>query len=89
MYPDIVLHKDMYEAQAILRNITSNYLYKDILEFENIKKSELLIKLLQALALQIGNQVSDNELANLLNCSRDTVNRYINLLEKSFVIFRL
>lgn len=89
MYPDIVLNKDIYEAQTILRNIASNYLYKDILEFESVKKSELLIKLLQALALQVGNQVSDNELANLLNCSRDTVNRYIDLLEKSFVIFRL
>ena len=89
MYPDIILSDDYYEKEVILRNIASNYLYKDILEHENIKKSDLIIKLLQALALQVWNQVSDNELANLLNVSRDTINRYINLLEKSFVIYRL
>ncbi len=89
MYPDIVLWENYEESRIILENISSNYLYKDILEHENIKKSNLLIKLLQALALQIWNQVSDNELANLLNCNRDTINRYLDLLEKSFIIFRL
>jgi hypothetical protein len=53
MYPDIILNKDFQRIEIILRNISSNYLYKDVFEFESLKKPELLIKLLQALALQI------------------------------------
>lgn len=89
MYPDSILSQDYTLTETLLRNIASNYLYKDVLEHENIKKPDLLVRLLQALALQVGNQVSDNELATLLGVGRATILRYIDLLEKSFVIFRL
>jgi predicted AAA+ superfamily ATPase len=72
-----------------LQNIASNYLYKDVLSLVDINKPELLEKLLQALALQIGSEVSYSELANLLDVSIPTIERYINLLEKSFIIFKL
>lgn len=65
------------------------YLYKDILEWSKIKKSDKLLKLLQVLAFQIGNQVSYNKLANTVGINKETVENYINLLEKSFVIYRL
>ena len=88
LYPDIY---DKGEAEAIeeLNELTSNYLYKDILQHQNIKKPELVINLLRALALQIGSEVSIHELAGLLKQNSHTINRYIEILEKSFVIFRL
>lgn len=88
LYPDIV-QKDEYEASILLDNLTDKYLYKDILEFEQIKKPEKLIKLLQLLAFQLGNQVSKHELATQLSINRETIERYLNLLEKAFIIFRL
>ncbi len=88
LYPDIAFAAED-EARLLLDNLSSKYLYRDVLEFENLKNPELLLKLLQLLALQIGNLVSVHELANTLRISSATVERYINLLEKSFVIFRL
>lgn len=87
-YPEIVLASDK-DAQILLDDLSSKYLYKDILEFENLKRSDIIFKLLQLLALQIGQEVSLNEIANTLQTNRKTVARYIDLLEKSFVIFRL
>jgi predicted AAA+ superfamily ATPase len=72
-----------------VKNLASNYLYKDLLIFNNLKNSDILLKLLQALSLQIGNEVSYNELANLLSIGKQTVANYIDLLEKTFVVFRL
>ncbi|NJM14690.1 MAG: DUF4143 domain-containing protein [Bacteroidales bacterium] len=72
-----------------LNDISINYLYKDILQFENIKKPELVHKLLNAIALQLGSEVSLNELAQTTGTNVHTVKRYIELLEKSFIIFRL
>lgn len=72
-----------------LRDLTDNYLYKDAFEYEGLKKPDTLVKLLQLLAFQIGNEVSYNELAVKLEVGRDTVIRYIGLLEKAFVLFRL
>lgn len=87
-YPEIAQsQKD--DAQLLLDNLSSKYLYKDILIYDRIKKPNLLISLLQYLALQIGQEVSTNELANKLRCSRDTVVNYLDILEKSFIIFRL
>ncbi|MGD9153262.1 MAG: ATP-binding protein [Gammaproteobacteria bacterium] len=87
-YPEIIMAaRD--DAIRLLNDLTNKYLYKDILEFENIKKPDLIIKLLQLLAFQVGNEVSRNELAVTLQVSRATINRYIDLLEKAFVIFRL
>jgi len=87
MYPEIVKKSD--EAEILLKSLASSYLYKDVLQYQDIRKPELLEKLLTALALQIGSEVSYNELANLLGVSKQTVANYIQLLEKSFVIFHL
>jgi len=87
-YPEIIKHGHA-DAQVLLDNLSSKYLYKDILIFDRLKKSELLIKLLQLLALQIGQEFSIQELAINLQCNRDTVINYLDILEKSFVIFRL
>ena len=69
--------------------LTNNYLYKDLFAYKGIKKPELIQKLVRALALQLGSEVSYNELSNLLGVDRGTVETYINLLEKCFVVFRL
>ena len=69
--------------------LTNNYLYKDILSYKGIKKPDLLQKLVRALALQLGSEVSYNELSNLLGVDKETVENYIGLLEKCFVVFRL
>ncbi len=89
LYPEVFGCQSEIDARQRLENIASNYLYKDILEIENIKKSDKLSQLLQLLALQIWNEVSMNELWQRLSMSKNTVERYIDLLEKSFVIKRL
>ena len=86
-YPEIVNHSE--HARMLLQNIVNSYLYKDLLEYKGIKKPDVLRKLVMALALQIGNEVSYNELANLLGIDKETVENYIDLLEKCFVVFRL
>ncbi len=86
-YPEVVLNET--EAKDLLKLLTHSYLYKDILIWQKIKKSDKLIKLLQALAYQIGNQVSYNELGQLVGLDNETVENYIILLEQSYVIFRL
>lgn len=87
MYPDIVL--DSGNRDAYLKELARSYAYKDILAYQNIKNHDALIKLLQALALQIGNEVSYNELSNLLGIDKKTVENYVHILEKAFIIFRL
>ncbi|NOQ68197.1 AAA family ATPase [Patescibacteria group bacterium] len=87
-YPEVFfLSED--DARSRLDEISSNYLYKDILSFEGIKKSSVIVNLLQLLALQLGNEVSYSEIARQLGISRLTVQKYLNLLEQSFVIFSL
>lgn len=88
LYPEIY-NSGEEEKKELLANIANNYLYKDILEFENIKKSDQLFGLLQLLALQIGNEVSLSEIGQQLGMDKLTVQKYINLLEKAFVIFDL
>jgi predicted AAA+ superfamily ATPase len=88
LYPDVV-HTGDQEAVEELNDIAGGYLYKDILQHQNVRKPELVINLLRALALQVGNEVSIHELANLLKENSHTVNRYLDILEKSFVIVRL
>ncbi len=87
MYPDVISHRS--EAREILKQLSSSYLYKDVLSLTGIKKPDLLDKLLKALALQLGNEVSYNELARLLEIDKVTVAKYIDLLEKAFIVFRL
>lgn len=86
-YPEIVINP--VEKETLLTNIASAYLFKDILSFQDIRRSDLLEKLLRALALQIGSEVSINELSDLLGADRNTISRYLALLEQSFIIFRL
>jgi hypothetical protein len=87
MYPDVI--NNFSNEYEILKNLVSSYLYKDILALAGIRKSDVLDKILQALALQIGSEVSYNEIAQLVGVDKNTVNTYIDLLEKSFVVFRL
>ncbi|MFP4180229.1 MAG: ATP-binding protein [Spirochaetaceae bacterium] len=88
LYPEIT-DKSEKDAAALIQNLSSKYLYRDILELENLKKPELLTNLLQLIALQLGSEVSRNEIAHKLHTSRETIERYLDLLEKSFVIYRL
>ena len=88
-YPEIVKRKSFEEKIQLLRELSTSYLYKDILEFQQVKNPNLINKLLKALALQIGQEVSYNELSSLLEVDKSTIERYVDLLEKCFVIFRL
>ena len=86
-YPDVLNHSD--EAKEILMNIAGSYLYKDLLSLEGIRKPVLLEKLLVALALQMGSEVSYNEIAQTIGSDSKTVEKYIDLLEKCYIVFRL
>lgn len=86
-YPAIVTNPG-FEAE-MLTNLAGSYLYKDILMWENIRHSDKLDKLLKAVAYQIGSDVSYSELGSLCSLDSKTVEKYISLLEKAFVIFRL
>ena len=86
-YPEIVTKPG--EERRLLKLLASSYLYKDLLMLEQIKKPLILEKLVPALALQIGNEVNYQELAQTIGGDRKTVDKYIDLLEKAFVVFRL
>jgi len=86
-YPDVILSNS--NEIEILGQLTTSYLYKDIFSYNLIKKPTILEKLLQALALQIGNEVSFNEIGQLIGLDPTTVERYVDLLEKAYVVFRL
>ena len=86
-YPEIVTKPQ--EKEKNISHIANNYLYKDALEFQQLKNPEIIESLVRALALQIGSLVSYNELANLLKIDKKTVSKYIRILEKALVIFRL
>ena len=88
-YPEIFHFKNNKEKSIYLAELSNAYLYKDVLEIGNIKHSLKIRKLLQLLAFQIGSEVSLTELGNTLDISKNTVAHYIDLLEKSFVVFRL
>lgn len=87
MYPEIV--SSLGKEKENLRLISSSYLYKDILAYQKIRHPEVLDKLLQALALQIGGEVSYTELANIVGVDKVTIASYIQILEKAFIVFRL
>lgn len=86
-YPDVVVNPGSEEE--LLAQLADSYLYRDILTLDKIKKSEKIVKLLQAIALQIGSEVSYNELGQLCGLDSKTVERYVILLEQSYIIFRL
>lgn len=87
MYPDIIVNKE--NRRNSLMELSTSYSYKDILQFDKIRNSTILEKLLQLLALQIGSEVSYNELANSLGIDKNTVARYVDILEKAFIIFTI
>ncbi len=89
MYPEIILSENKAEKVEHLTDLINSYLFKDIFVFEKIRKSSFLLNLTRLLAFQIGNLVSVNELAGKLSVNQRTVERYIDLLEKNFIIFRL
>lgn len=86
-YPDIINNPS--DETELLKNLTNSYLFKDILTYSGIRKPEILEKLLRALAFQVGHEVSYNELSQLLKIDTKTVISYIDLLEQSYVVFRL
>lgn len=86
-YPDIVNHPG--EEQGLLNLLVGSYLFKDVFMFQDLRRPELLENLLRALALQVGSEVSYTELAQLTRTDHSTVQRYMQLLEQAFIIFRL
>ena len=88
-YPEVITEDDQRIKQEILKDITESYLLKDILELEKVKYSKLLLDLLRLLAYQIGGEVSLSELAGKLQIDVKTVARYLDLFEKSFIIYNV
>jgi len=86
-YPEILNHQG--EEKQYLKQLVNSYLYRDILAFSDIRKPEVLEKLIQALALQIGNEVNYNELSQIVGINKITIQKYIEILEKGYIVFRL
>jgi uncharacterized protein len=86
-YPDVLNHAG--DEVSVLRNLVNSYLYKDILSYAELRKPEVLDKLVQALALQLGSEVNYSELAQMVNVDKNTVGKYIDILEKGYIIFKL
>lgn len=87
LYPEVVMYPE--DARRTLMTISNSYLYKDLLSYDGVRKPALLQNIVRALALQVGSEVSYNELAQLVGADKTTVEKYIDLLEKCFVVFRL
>ncbi len=88
-YPEVVIEHGREERQVYLKEIVQSYLYKDILELEGLRYANKIVQLLQLLAFQIGKEVSYSELATQLGFSKNTVEKYLDLLEKNFVVYHL
>jgi predicted AAA+ superfamily ATPase len=86
-YPEIVTNPG--NEKELLAQLADSYIYRDILTLDKVKKTDKIIRLLQALAFQIGSEVSYNELAQLCGLDSKTVEKYVTLLEQSYIIFRL
>lgn len=86
-YPDVV--SDANRAERIVRGLADSYIYKDVLMFDRMKKTDGLMKMLQAIAFQVGSEVSYNEISQLCGIDSKTVEKYIGIMEQAFIIFRL
>jgi len=86
-YPEVLNNQG--KEREVLKNLASSYLYRDILSFSEIRKPEILDNLLLALALQIGSEVNYNELAQTIGVNKITIQKYIDILEKGYIVFRL
>lgn len=89
MYPDVNRQTSFDDKARILREIASSYLYKDIFDYQEVRNPQVINSLLKALALQIGSEVSYSELSKLIGLDLKTIARYVDLLEKSYVVFRV
>ncbi len=89
LYPEVLTAHSKDEKKRLLNDLSGSYMFKDILELDRIKSSKLLLDLLRLLAFQIGNEVSLSELGKQLGIDAKTIKRYIDLFEKSFIIFNL
>ncbi len=88
-YPRVVSVKSFRDKVDILKELKTSYLYRDVFDFQGMKNADVFMNLVKALAYQVGHEVSYTELANLLKVNRATVERYVHILEQSFIIFRL
>lgn len=88
-YPEVILNQTVEEKAIKVKSLAESFLLKDILKFENLKKPEILLSLLRTLAYQIGSEVNIYKISKELHVHSKTIERYIELLEQSFVIFRL
>lgn len=88
-YPEIVTTGERTFRERLLGELTGSYLYRDLLILEDIRRADKLVDLLRLLAFQIGQEVSQTELATSLAINRQTVDRYLDLLEKAFVIYKV
>ncbi len=86
-YPEVINHPG--NEKQILQQISDSTLFKDLFALTQVKKPFLLEKILQALALQLGSELSFNDLSNMVGADKETIERYIFLLEQTFVIYRL
>lgn len=86
-YPDVL--NNVGDEISILRNLVNSYLYKDILSYSDIRKPEVLEKLVQALALQVSSEVNYSELAQIVNVDKNTISKYIDILQQGYIIFKL
>lgn len=86
-YPEVLNNQG--KERGVLKNLVSSYLYRDILAFSDIRKPEILDNLLLALALQMGSEVNYNELSQTIGVNKITIQKYIDILEKSYIVFRL
>jgi len=88
-YPEVVLSNDNRTREQYLKEIIASYLYKDVLELDGIRHSSKISRLLQLMAFQVGKEISYTELGTSLGMSKNTIERYLDLLEKAFVIQKL
>lgn len=88
-YPAVINAPSLEEKAILVRHLADQYLYKDLLAFNRVRKTEFIKKFLEAVAIQTGSEVSYNELANLLTVSKQTAMSYLDILEQGFILFRL
>ena len=86
-YPEVILMESNEDREVYLKELIASYLFRDILQLDGVRHADKLLRLLQAIAFQVGGQVSVAELGGRLHMSRNTVERYLDLLEKAYVIF--
>jgi predicted AAA+ superfamily ATPase len=88
-YPEVITAINNHEKEIYLREIVNSYLLKDILVYDGIKNSNKIYKILQLLAYQVGKEVAFDELATHVSMSKNTVEKYLDLLEKNFILYKL